>query len=272
MGSFRTTERPESTAFHRRWVYFPATKNGCYLKWNLSYMSSRNWPSLVEALYQSTRPPFDHLVRLYNTAFPIPCPHPPSVKMVIFEDMNTIPDVLRPRSSKIQDHHLRRSGGFASAHANSRPSEVTIGGHVTSPADGLDGLGDMPNNDQRVEGVSEYTAQDASEASDGEEPEVTKEAIIIQRAARRFLKHIEISNDVLTIGRQRLFRSCKASANDVHVKYRKIYLGPVPHLLLCLEWLVTRTQGLKTAIKRRRGQATLLQEKLDLNVEHKQMR
>lgn len=130
----------------------------------------------------------------------------------------------------------------------------------------------MPSGDQRVEGLTEYTAQDAIEASDGEEPDRTKEALKIQRAARRLLKHIETSNDALTIGRQRLFKSCKASANNVHVKYRKIYLGPVPHLLLCLEWLVTRTQGLKTAIKRRREQATLLQEKLDLSTEHKQKR
>jgi len=149
---------------------------------------------------------------------------------------------------------------------------MTIGGHNTSPADCLDGLGDMPSGDQRVEGLTEYTAQDAIEASDGEEPDRTKEALKIQRAARRLLKHIETSNDALTIGRQRLFKSCKASANNVHVKYRKIYLGPVPHLLLCLEWLVTRTQGLKTAIKRRREQATLLQEKLDLSTEHKQKR
>ena len=243
-----------------------------HLKWNLSYMSSRSWPSLVEVLYQSTRPPFDHLVRLHNTAFPVPGPHPPSVQLVVFEDMNTIPDVLRSRSSNIRDHHLRRPDGFTAVHANSRPSDMTIGGNVTSPADGLDALGDIPSGDQRVEGLTEYTAQDAIEASDGEGPDRTEEALIIQRAARRFLKHIETSNNALTIGRQRLFKLCKASANGVHFKYRKIYLGPVPHLLLCLEWLVTHTEGLKTAIKRRREQATLLQEKLDLNVEHKQMR
>ena len=46
---------------------------------------------------------------------------------------------------------------------------MTIGGHNTSPADGLHALGDIPSGDSRVEGLTEYTAQDAIEASDGEE-------------------------------------------------------------------------------------------------------
>jgi len=64
---------------------------------------------------------------------------------------------------------------------------MTIGGHSTSPADGLGGLGDMPCGDQRVEGPTEYTAQDVTEASD-EEPDRTKEALTIQRATRRLLQ------------------------------------------------------------------------------------
>jgi hypothetical protein len=156
---------------------------------------------------------------------------------------------------------------------------MTIG-HA-SAAHGIDRPDDIPREDQQTtEGLAEYTAQDAVDVGDGEEPDKTKEARVIQKAARRYiLKDTQVdehyiegnSNDALTKGRNRLFKSCKASAKAVHVKYRKIYLGLVPHLLLCLEWIVTRAQDSKNAIKARRVEATL-QEKSDLIAEHKLMR
>jgi hypothetical protein len=116
----------------------------------------------------------------------------------------------------------------------------------------------------------------------GEEPDTTKAAIIFQRAVRRrFFK----DTNAFTNERHRLFESCKASANTVHAKYRKFYLGPVPHLLLCVEWIVTRAQHLRNAIEARQVEATLeekfetleeqsetLEEKSDLTVQHKKMR
>jgi hypothetical protein len=144
----------------------------------------------------------------------------------------------------------------------------------SSQAGGIDDLGDIPSGDQDAQGLAEYTIQDAINAGDREEPDKTKEALVIQRAARRHvLKQIEeSSNNVLAIGRHRLFKSCKASVNHVHVKYRKFYLGPVPHLLLCLEWLITRAESSKADLKRRRAEATVLQEKLELTAEHKLIR
>ena len=220
-------------------------------------MSSRNWPSLAEVLYQPTPSPFDHFVRLHHGIFPIPGQVPPSVQLVVFQDMNTIPDILRSRIS----------------HAHPRSTNMTSLSHHSSHIDGTDGLGDMPSDDQGAQRLAEYTAQDAIDAGDEDESDKTKEALVIQRAARRhILKHIDESpNDALAMGRHRLFKSCKGSANDVHVKYRKIYLGPVPHLLLCLEWLVTRAESSRADIKRRRAESNVLQEKLDLTAEHKLM-
>ena len=187
------------------------------------------------------------------------------MKLVIFEDMNTIPDLLL-------SHSTTHQFGVDVSAANSEPSDVTIAGH-TSAADGFDSLGEMPHGSQRAEGITEYAAQEADDTDQGEEPDRTKEIKFIQRAARRhFFKDTEEqSTDALTRGRNRLFKSCKASANAVHAKYRKVYLGPVPHLLLCVEWIITRAQESKEAIKARRADATL-QEKSDLIMQHKQMR
>lgn len=220
-----------------------------------SYIGSRNWPNLAEVLYKSANSSFDHFVRLHHGIFPVPGQQPPSVKLVVFQDMNTIPDILQSRIS----------------HAHPRLSNMTNVRHHPLHTDGTDGLVEIPSDDR---GLAEYTAQDAIDAGDEEETDKTKEArLVIQRAARRHIlkRTEESSNDALAIGRHRLFKSCKATTNDVHVKYRKIYLGPVPHLLLCLEWLVTRAESLKADAKRRRAESKVLQEKLDLNAEYKLM-
>ena len=236
-------------------------------------MSSRDWPNLAEVLYQSTPPPFDHLVRLHHRVFPILGPHPPSVQLVIFEDMNTISDVLQSCPTNFQYHHHRGAGNITISPANSNPYSMTHIRNNATRADGTNSLGDVSSGDQRGEDLVEYTAQDAVAAGDKEEPDKTKAAVVIQRATRRhLLKHVEENpNDALTIGRRRLFKLCKASTDDIHVKYRKIYLGPIPHLLLCLEWIVTRAQDSKNAIKGQRAEATL-QELSELIGEHKEIR
>lgn len=180
-----------------------------------------------------------------------------------------------------QTHHPRGVDLSAASYAGSGSSVMTIG--RTSAAQGIDDPDGISSGDQQTtEGLAEYTAQDAVDVGDGEEADKTKEARTIQKAARRYIlkdtqveEHYteEISNDALLKGRNRLFKSCKASAKAVHVKYRKVYLGPLPHLLLCLEWIVTRAQDSKNAIKARRDEATVtLQERSDLIVQHKLMR
>jgi hypothetical protein len=181
--------------------------------------------------------------------------------------MNTIPELLLSHST----NHQSGVNVGTTLHAISGPSDMKIDGH-TSAAHGIVSLADIPSGSRRAEGLAEYGAQDAVDANDGEMPDRSGVEIIIQRAARRhFFKETEESSNALTKGRHRLFKSCKASANVVHTKYRKIYLGPVPHLLLCVEWIVTRAQDLKNAIKAQRVEATL-QEKSDLIVQHKQIR
>ena len=187
--------------------------------------------------------------------------------------MNTIPELLRSRSdSRSTNHQGHRRRGIdvgTASQANFGPSGTTIVGH-TSDTYGTDNLTDIPSDGRRAEGLADYTAQDAD---DSEEVDRTKEVIVIQRAARsHFFKDSEEHPGTdLTKGRDRLYKSCKASVNAVHAKYRKIYLGPVPHLFLCVEWIVARAQELKNAIKARRVEATL-QEKSDLMVQHKQIR
>ena len=194
--------------------------------------------------------------------------------LVLFENVYTIPERLRSPSTNHQDHHPHRVDVSTSSHADSGSSVIMMSIGIDSPDD------KTTDDQQTTEGLAGYTAQDAVEVGDGEEPDKTKAARVIQKAARRYIlkdtqaeEHYieENSNDALTKGRNRLLKSCKASARAVHVKYRKIHLGPLPHLLLCLEWIIARAQDSKNAIKARREKATL-QEKSDLIVQHKLMR
>ena len=187
--------------------------------------------------------------------------------------MNTIPTLLRSRSTNLQDQLRCELNVIAAPHAKLLPSNMDIDEN-TSATEVIDGPDNIANSDQRAEGLAEYTAQDAVDIGDGEESDNTREVLILQRAARRhILRHVEEdSADALTIGRQRLFKLCKATANAVHVKYQKIYLGPVPHLLLCLEWIIHHARGSKNAIKAQRAKATTLQELSDLRTQHKEMR
>jgi len=240
--SLRRMRAPESTAFHWR------------------YINSRHWADLAAALYQSTTSTFDNLIRLRLESSLISGPQVPGVELVTFRDTNSIPFVLQPRSG---DHPSSTIG----SDENPGRSYVAAARQVTATdeADGTPG-------DQHGEGVAEYSADDAVEIGDAEGPDRSKEALIIQRAARRYLQQrMEgSSDDKLKIGRDRLFKACKASANAVHARYRKTYLGPVPHLLLCLEWIISSPQASKGTIKARRAEATL-QELSDLTFEQTEM-
>ncbi|KAI0297514.1 hypothetical protein B0F90DRAFT_1819254 [Multifurca ochricompacta] len=208
------------------------------------YTNSQRWPELAEALYQSTSSPFDHLVRLRLDGSAIIGPQPPGVHLTTLKELNVIPDVTQPRPIYGQIHTA-----MADLRGNAGAFEKAANGHKLITG-GID------------VGLTYPVAANTRRARK------TAEALIIQRAVRRYiLKHLEgNSKDTVTIGRGRLFKACKASVTKVHARYRKIYLGPVPHLLLCVQWIASHVQASKNAIKVRRAEATL-QELSDLAVQ-----
>ncbi|KAH9065001.1 hypothetical protein EDB87DRAFT_1756197 [Lactarius vividus] len=242
--SLRMVPSLESRAFHGR------------------YINSRHWTGLAEALYQSTTSPLDCLVRLCHESSPISGPQIPGVGLVSFREMNTIPYLLR---SHLKGHPITT----IATHENTGGPHVAISGQVT---DGIDGT----SGHQRVEEAVEYSTDDAIDIGVGEGPESldrSREASIIQKAVRRYLLESGegSSDDKLKIGRDRLFKACKTSANAVHARYRKIYLGPLPHLLLCLELIISSARKSKATIKTRRAQKVALQELSDLILQQTQV-
>ncbi|KAI9436976.1 hypothetical protein H4582DRAFT_1960936 [Lactarius indigo] len=218
------------------------------------YINAQKWEGLAEALYQSTTSPFDRLVRLRLESSSISGPQIPGVDLITFRDMNAIiPNLLRSRPG---DHPITTIG----PHKSTGASDAAITGQVTA-TDEIDGMGDLAGY-QRGEEVVEYSEDNAFDIGDGKGPDRSREALIIQKAARRYLLKSSPS-DKLKTKRDRHFEACKASADVVHASYRKIYLGPVPHLLLCMEWIISKAQISKDTIKARRAEATL-QELTDL--------
>ena len=235
---------------------------------NFSYISPSNWTSLAEVLYGSIPLAFDNLVKLNleGSSESILGPHPPSVNLVTFSEMRAIPDVLQSRSSDRQDY--LPSGDDIITDSYAGVSGTTTAKH-SSAADGIGKVYDTLGGGRLTEGGAKDGAVDAG----GEEPDRTNGALVIQRALRRHIlkRNEESPGDTLAIERNRLFKTCKASANSVHPRYRKIYLGPVPHLLLCLEWIFTRTQASKGITKGAQRPETILQVSADLTVQQKRM-
>ena len=209
---------------------------------------------MAEALYQSPTLPFDHLVRLYLESSSISGPQIQGVDLIAFKDVKNIPNLLQSRS-----HPGGHPTTTAISHDNTSPSRSEIAGQLAA-LDEVQETRDLSGDQlERLGEVAEYSAEDVANIGEGEGPDKSKEALIIQRAVRRYLqKRIEAdSDDKLTTKRDGFFNACKASASAVHARYQKIYLGPVPHLLLCLEWIISRAQRSKRAIKARRADATL---------------
>ena len=154
--------------------------------------------------------------------------------------MGAIPKLLQSYRTDFQ-YHLPLSGIDLIIDPNERsegPGTTLVG--RSSTADGLDWPNtSMPCANERMEG---YRKNDAVDADSGEEADRVNKALIYQRAVRRHTPEC-IEETPRDIERNRLFTACKASANTVHVRYREIYLGPVPHLLLCLGWIATRAQA-----------------------------
>jgi hypothetical protein len=248
--------------FHWRCVPFVAGSTTSETKL-ARYTNSRHWGDLAEALYQSTTSSFDSLVRLRLESSLISGPQIPGVELVTFRDTNAIPIVLHPRP-----------GDHPSITVDSQENPGRSYAAAARQDTATDGANGTPS-DQHIEGGAEYSADDAVDIDDTEGPDRSKEALIIQKAVRQYLqKRIEgSSDDKLKIGRDRLFKACRASASAVHARYRKIFLGPVPHLLLCLEWIISIAQASKGTIKARRADSeATLQELSDLTLEQTQMR
>jgi hypothetical protein len=239
---------------HGRCILFSLTTDSTSDTKLGSYIDSQRWEDLAEALYQSPTLPFDRLVRLCLESSSISGPQIQGVDLIAFIDMKTIPDLLQSRSHP-GDHPVTTSV----SHGDTRLSRLEIGGQLTVVAEVHETRDLSGNQLERLEEAAEYSADAVDNIGDREGPDRSKETLIIQRAVRRYLrKCIEASpDDKLKTGRDRLFEACKVSASAVHARYRKIYLGPVPHLLLCLEWIISRAQASKTKIKARRADATL---------------
>jgi hypothetical protein len=253
---------------HGRCVLFSLTTDSTYDAKLGSYIDSQQWEDLAEALYQSPTLPFDRLVRLCLESSPISGPQVQGVDLVPFIDMKAIPNLLQSRSDR-GDHPITTSG----SHEDTRLSRPEIPGKLTVVAEVHEARDLSGNQLERLEEAAEYSANAVDNIGGGEEPDRSKEALIIQRAVRSYLqKCIEASpDDKLKTGRDRLFEACKVSVSAVHTGYRKIYFGPVPHLLLCLDWIIARAQASKRKIKARRGDATL-KELSDLDSQQTQIR
>jgi hypothetical protein len=100
-----------------------------------------------------------------------------------------------------------------------------------------------------------YTANVDSDNNRPRSPEMSLAVVIIEKSYRRALERRNVFPDRRISGLHSHFMECLNHSRNMKWRkdsYRFIYLGLLPHLLLCLNWLIDKAQESKQKIKKRR--------------------
>ncbi|TFY53518.1 hypothetical protein EVG20_g10077, partial [Dentipellis fragilis] len=249
------------------------------------YFFANEWSDLAFAVrnYNPTR--FNGLVQLYSAHGPQPGRELPGVRRVFFSKMQDIPGLLdtEGRFSSLtkvmsisQPHPQLQSQPQPQPQSQPEP-QVPAPEAEPTLADALGGTAQLESAHEDEEGHRSYN--EGGETSEEEDTEELSEADMQDQYARpesdvRDASMIAAQNwaagkiqkvfrcmqehnkgqpkEGLPAARQRLFRECRthASAPAIHGPYRCLYLGPLPHLLLCLEWTLNQAKMVKKHAKR----------------------
>ncbi|KAJ6573853.1 hypothetical protein DFH09DRAFT_1311930 [Mycena vulgaris] len=222
------------------------------------YMAAGSWADLVRALRMSTAgSPLDEMVVLLHSERPRP--HPiKNVRQIVYKALVDVPQLLGPRAhSKGKEHDSGEPED---------DDDVAAGAVEEEP------FADVGEAEREVD-AGPVAMPPALEAATHTDAEVCA-AGVVQRAFRRAharagRRKAELAAAGLVAGCAGFFGAClkevkseEAAAGSAAARtYRLRYLGPLPHLLLCLDVVRTHAQRQKAHIKKDLREAT--HEKLE---------
>ncbi|KAF8151989.1 hypothetical protein K438DRAFT_1988110 [Mycena galopus ATCC 62051] len=253
--SFRFKILKNITALRR------ADPNPRYLPLSHRYVTATSWSGLAQAVWWSTaESPLDEMVVLLHTERPRhhPIRH---VRQIIFKSHEDIPQLLGTSRSLTESV----SGQVPDAQS----------GEMVPDDDDDDPLAleDEPESVNVGESEEVFPAEPvamppALEAVQHTEEEI-RAALVIQQAFKRGHRRVErrkaeMTKSNLAASCASIFAMCLKEAEGIDWPgraYRLRYLGPLPHLLLCLDVVLTTAQKQKKQIKKDLREAT--HEKLE---------
>ncbi|KAJ3877376.1 hypothetical protein F5051DRAFT_453113 [Lentinula edodes] len=238
------------------------------------YVEARQWSDIAHAVRHSTRgSTMDEMInvvhkdRYNNTRFA-----PSGVRIVVYDKIESLPQLLvegiPPAAPSINDNAPRD----VRLRATAAPfeSSLTQFTSVTVQAEATPGQGDsddvtMDLNTEPIEQVEDVAQQTIPSSIDNtldnplvQEPEILEatedehqNATIIQQAYRRYSTRKVKERTQLSVSRDKWFDEYLKMKGVPDGRYRKMMLGPLPHILVFIDLLHIGTQELKNSTKKR---------------------
>ncbi|KAJ6456165.1 hypothetical protein C8R45DRAFT_1187129 [Mycena sanguinolenta] len=225
------------------------------------YVKATSWPELVQALRWSTAvSQLDELVVLLYAERPRP--HPiRNVRQIIYKSHEDIPQLLGTSRSMMES--------VPAQDVDAQSGEVLVLPEENDvPLEDDSGFAETGEPEEVFLATEPVVMPPALEAVQTTEEEIRAASLIQQafkcahrRAERR---KAEMAKPNLSASCTNLFAICLKEAEGIewpNKAYKLRYLGPLPHLLLCLDVVLTTAQKQKKQIKKDLREAT--HEKLE---------
>ncbi|KAJ7479993.1 hypothetical protein B0H11DRAFT_1263344 [Mycena galericulata] len=227
--------------------------NPRFLPLSNRYVTADSWTGLVHALRLSTAgSPLDEMVVILNAERP---QHHPvrNVRQIVYKSLEEIPQLLGSSRSLVEGVSMLADGD---ANERTLPDDEEEDG-VEEEAEPAPGFADGGDADGAAPEVGPVAMPPTLEAVTHTEEEI-QAASAIQHAFRRVHKRVgkrkaEMAESSLVAGCADLFLTClkeSASIDWPTREYRLRFLGPLPHLLLCLDVVYGTAQKQKKHIKK----------------------
>ncbi|KAJ6498050.1 hypothetical protein C8R47DRAFT_317204 [Mycena vitilis] len=224
--------------------------NPRFLPLSHKYVNADSWPALMKAVRSSTtESPLDEMVVLLHAERPRP--HPiRHVRQIVYRAPEEIPQLL----------------GFSRSVLESATAQEAADGTETLPEEDDDALEEGPDTAEPDEtlaeaeplGEAEPIAMMPTLEAAKHTAEEIQAASVIQQAFRRVYRRAgsrkaEMAQSTYAAGCAGFFAMCLKEAADMDWptrEYRLRFLGPLPHLLLCLDVAHTAAQKQKKQVRK----------------------
>lgn len=224
-----------------------------------SYVYANTWAGLVTAVRSSTRgSSTDEMIQLLHRSRASPTLRAlRDVRTVIYDRLDDVPNLLIGVLPAIEP-----SGSAKTSYTTAVTKATDIAEPLIPQSSELPEVPQIEEDDAEAEVIEDLAEQaiptvisgslnEGNEILDPTEEE-QQAAARIQAAYRRYSSHRVRPKGQLAESREKLFLACLKTAEQVELGwYRKMMLGPLPHVLAFLELLYTSTQELKYKTKKR---------------------
>lgn len=207
--------------------------------------------------------PFDEMVQLISARSSQPTNALRGIRRVVFEThedipllLDSLPHTRLPTFMEIRTQASSSSNNNSDLEATLSTSSETVTPLVSQTDEEAEDSADADEADEVATNVSEES-DIVDRVDTGASEEQLVAAKRVQRIFRRMLKRRNAAaKGGFAASRARFFDACLDQVRDMNwaprSPYRIVYLGLLPHILICLEWLKRSATELREGAKKKR--------------------